>query len=447
MKTIVTLATTLGCAILIASSAIGQVLFEENFSYTPASSLNGQGGWSAHSGAGTNPPQITSGGLSYTGYASSGIGNAVSFTTNGEDNNRPFLTFPNGIASGSVYYSLMVKLDSVATTGDYFFHLYKSSTIFTARIFAKRAANANIRFGIGRSSTAANIAYSDSIYTTGTTHLLVVKYTVIAGATNDTVALWINPTLGGLEPSPTVLESSVDRTTVDVDTVYGVAVRQGTAANAPIGSVDGIRVGQTWNDAPLPVQISSFTGTALAANTVRLNWTTMSEVNNYGFFVEKRSDSESGFTEIPNSFIAGHGTTNLPQHYTYTDNTVSAGRWEFRLRQVDLDGSTHYTEPIHVDVVTGVSENAPHVFALQQNYPNPFNPETQIRFSVENTGRATMHVYNLIGQEVATLFDGIAEAGRLYDVRLSGAKLTSGVYFYKLESGKNSALKKLLLLK
>lgn len=248
VQEVIPLPRNLSRDVLVRTASNGTLLMTEDFEYTPGSNLNGLGGWNAHSGTGTNPPQITAGGLSYTGYVGSGIGNAVAFTTTGEDNNRPFATFPDGIASGSLYYALMVRLDSVAATGDYFFHLNKGATTFTARIFARRAANGNIRFGIGKSSTIGNIAFSDSIYTVGTTYLLAVKYTVIAGATNDTVALWVNPPIGGAEPEPTVLQSAADRATADLDTVYGVALRQGTASNAPIGRVDGIRVGSTWED-------------------------------------------------------------------------------------------------------------------------------------------------------------------------------------------------------
>lgn len=98
--------------------------------------------------------------------------------------------------------------------------------------------------------------------------------------------------------------------------------------------------------------------------------------------------------------------------------------------------------------MTAVNEgSAPKVFALAQNYPNPFNPETQIKFTVASTGNATLRVYNLIGQEVATLFNGVAEAGQYYNVKLNGSNLTSGVYFYKLESSGKSDLKKFMLLK
>lgn len=89
----------------------------------------------------------------------------------------------------------------------------------------------------------------------------------------------------------------------------------------------------------------------------------------------------------------------------------------------------------------------PSRFSLDQNYPNPFNPETNIKFSVEQTGRATLEIFNLLGQKVATLFDNVVEAGYYQTVRFNGANLASGMYFYRLQSGKKSELKKLILLR
>ena len=196
----------------------------------------------------------------------------------------------------------------------------------------------------------------------------------------------------------------------------------------------------------LPVQLVSFTG-VFVNNAVRLNWRTLSEINNYGFYVQRRAESGEQFVDVPNSFVAGHGTTNEPHDYTFTDNTVSAGSWQYRLKQVDLDGTIHFTEPINVSSPTSVKELAPIEFALKQNYPNPFNPETNVKFSVEQTGRATLEIYNLLGQKVATLFDDDVEAGYYQTVKLNGSNLASGVYLYRLQSGKKSDLKKFMLLK
>jgi hypothetical protein len=183
------------------------------------------------------------------------------------------------------------------------------------------------------------------------------------------------------------------------------------------------------------------------ASLVRLNWSTVSEINNYGFYVQRKGAKETGFVELPGSFIAGHGTTNEPQQYSFTDRPPAAGVYYYRLRQVDLDGSEQFSEAVQAGMTTSVVELAPKEFRLMQNYPNPFNPEAEVKFSVENTGRATLRVYNTIGQEVATLFDDVAEAGRYYRVKMNGSQLASGVYFYRLQSAEKSDLRKMILLK
>jgi len=198
---------------------------------------------------------------------------------------------------------------------------------------------------------------------------------------------------------------------------------------------------------PLPIQLSSFTGIYISANSVQLDWITITEVNNYGFFVERRSVNEQNFVELPNSFITGHGTTLIPHHYTYADNSAHGETWYYRLRQVDLDGSVHYTDQILVSTVTSVSHEVPAEFSLHQNYPNPFNPSTIIRFSVETQGLATLTLYNLLGQEITTLFSGTVGPQQLYSVRLDGSTLPTGTYFYSLESGDWTSLKKMILSK
>ncbi len=209
----------------------------------------------------------------------------------------------------------------------------------------------------------------------------------------------------------------------------------------------------TWSDwaigngnNPLPIQLSSFTGT-FVNNAVRLNWSTASEVSNYGFHVQRRVVGSTEWNEISGSFIAGHGTTNTPQHYSFTDNAVVSGSLQYRLKQVDLDGSIHFTEPIQVEVLTGVKEVAPIEFALMQNYPNPFNPSTEIQFSVEGTSRAVLRLYNMLGQQVGLLFDDVAEAGTYYRVKVDGSSLASGMYMYQLESGSKHQLRKMILIK
>jgi hypothetical protein len=100
-------------------------------------------------------------------------------------------------------------------------------------------------------------------------------------------------------------------------------------------------------------------------------------------------------------------------------------------------------------VISGIVDGmtAPMEFKLMQNYPNPFNPSTTIAFSVEHTGRATLEIYNILGQRIGTLLDGVVEAGKYHLVHFNGQGLPSGVYLYRLQSGSKNELKKLLLLK
>jgi hypothetical protein len=96
--------------------------------------------------------------------------------------------------------------------------------------------------------------------------------------------------------------------------------------------------------------------------------------------------------------------------------------------------------------VSPPAQELPHKFSLEQNYPNPFNPTTSIRFSIPEAGHVSLNVYNLIGQRVATLADGVFAPGA-YSVQFRGESLGSGIYFYKLETGTATAVRKLTLLK
>jgi hypothetical protein len=174
----------------------------------------------------------------------------------------------------------------------------------------------------------------------------------------------------------------------------------------------------------------------------------LSEINNYGFEVQKRAAQSDGeFQTIPGVFIPGHGTTNLPHHYSYVDHPVGATALFYRLKQIDLDGSLHYSDPIRVDIATSVEENAaPAEFSLGQNYPNPFNPSTEIGFRVAAFGFVKLRVFDMLGREVATLVNREMAPGS-YSVTLDGSKLASGLYVYKLEAGQFRDSKRLLLLR
>lgn len=204
---------------------------------------------------------------------------------------------------------------------------------------------------------------------------------------------------------------------------------------------------QSISGVPLPIQLSGFTATILNQNQVRLDWTTLTETNNYGFEVQKSQGNQNNYQTILNSFIPGHGTTIEPHSYSYIDNSASVGMWYYRLKQIDLDGAVHFSEGIQVDVLTGVNEKPlPKEFALDQNYPNPFNPATNIEYAVPRESRVQLVVYNVLGQQVATLVDEVKSAG-YYTAPFNATSFSSGLYFYRMNAGKMSFLKKMMLVK
>ena len=197
---------------------------------------------------------------------------------------------------------------------------------------------------------------------------------------------------------------------------------------------------------PVPIQLASFTGRVTTSGAVLLEWMTISEINNYGFEVQRHGEGEP-FVSLPGVFIPGHGTTIEPHHYSYTDATVVPGPWWYRLKQIDLDGSVSYSPEVTVNTLTNVgSGERPAKFSLDQNYPNPFNPTTTIKYSTGNSGRVVLRLYDVYGQQVATLVDQVQGPGD-HSVDLDAHHLASGVYYYSLDAGTWGAMKKLVLLK
>jgi hypothetical protein len=201
------------------------------------------------------------------------------------------------------------------------------------------------------------------------------------------------------------------------------------------------------NDGALPIQLASFSTSVVRDNDVEVTWKTVSETNNYGFEVYRKRDGTDDWLKI--AFVNGHGTTLVPQSYSYLDQSVPFGTYYYRIKQIDLDGKSETlptgtpSEP-EMEVTVGVTPGA---FVLAQNYPNPFNPTTTVEFTVPQNGFATLKVYNVLGQEVATLFEGSSEAGKINTVRFDASNLTSGLYFYTLRTAGKVETKRMLLLK
>jgi len=198
--------------------------------------------------------------------------------------------------------------------------------------------------------------------------------------------------------------------------------------------------------APLPIELVSFTARAdQSAGGVVLDWVTLTETNNYGFEIERKGSGESDFSLVPNGFVVGHGTTVKSQHYSFTDASVPSGTQWYRLKQIDLDGTVSYIDPVSVEVLAA-TEDGTAGFSLNQNYPNPFNPMTGIRYRVSTTSLVTLVVYDVLGREVGMLVNETKAPGS-YEASFDATGLASGVYLYTLQAAGFVQTRKMLLVR
>jgi len=196
-----------------------------------------------------------------------------------------------------------------------------------------------------------------------------------------------------------------------------------------------------YEESLLPVELSSFSA-SIIGSTVNLNWKTETEVNNYGFDIERKEGtrlSEVGtFEKI--GFIQGNGNSNSPKYYSFEDNNLTAGKFSYRLKQIDTDGQFEYSKVIEVDL------GAPMKYELSQNYPNPFNPITTIHFSLPESGNVKLILYNTLGQEVRSIVNEYKDSGT-HIINFNASGLSSGAFIYKLTAGTFSMTRKMIVIK
>jgi hypothetical protein len=190
------------------------------------------------------------------------------------------------------------------------------------------------------------------------------------------------------------------------------------------------------SDLTLPVELSYFTCNVLG-NNVLLNWSTQTEKNSYIFNIERKSGS-SHWESIGS--IKASVLSNSPKQYSYSDNKLQSGKYLFRLKMIDNDGTFEYSKTIEAEIAF------PKNFELSQNYPNPFNPGTVISYSLPLASYIKLIVYNTLGQTIKVLESGYKAAGN-YSINFNASDLPGGIYFYKLEAGQFSQIKKMMLIK
>ncbi|MCR4417171.1 MAG: T9SS type A sorting domain-containing protein [Ignavibacteria bacterium] len=196
------------------------------------------------------------------------------------------------------------------------------------------------------------------------------------------------------------------------------------------------------SDQPLPVELNTL-NIIKTFDYILLRWSTATEVNNYGWEIERSKIDK--FTQRPSTwktigFVKGSGNSNSPKEYSFIDKDVLYGEYAYRLKQIDIDGSSTYSEELRV-----FAGKKPEVYELKA-YPNPFNPTTTIRFSLPEGGILKLSIYDALGRFVETLVDDQRDAG-IYEFEYNASKLSSGIYFTILQVNNIRVVNKLQLIK
>lgn len=191
---------------------------------------------------------------------------------------------------------------------------------------------------------------------------------------------------------------------------------------------------------PLPVELSSFEAIQTEKG-ILLKWRTETEVNNYGFDVERAKES-NGKIQVWNKigFVEGHGNSNVSKNYSFTDNPGTGSKCYYRLKQIDSDGQFKYSDVISIEL------KIPDRFMLYQNFPNPFNPATSITYNLPADEFVSVKIFDVLGDEVATLVNNHQKAGS-YTVKFDGSRYASGIYILRLNSGNFNSNIKMILMK
>jgi hypothetical protein len=231
--------------------------------------------------------------------------------------------------------------------------------------------------------------------------------------------------------------SKVDSIPVTGHVYYDIRIARNGNSVWACGTTGIIRRGTI---ASTPVELTSFNAN-INNSIVNLNWNTATETNNRGFEIQRKSTTNDFITV---AFVNGNGTATKPNNYSWSERLLS-GIYSYRLKQVDYNGKFEYSKSVEVVVV-------PKNFSLEQNFPNPFNPSTIIRYNVPVESSINIRVFNSLGENVREFNIGSRQPG-FYDLTFNSNGLTSGVYFYTIQTasidGKQNFTdtKKMMLLK
>lgn len=217
-----------------------------------------------------------------------------------------------------------------------------------------------------------------------------------------------------------------------IPTVSGALSPQGVVFNIIQNYIES-------NGGQLPVELASFTS-SVDNRKVTLNWSTASEENNSGFSIERKPNSSTVWSSVGS--VNGAGNSNTVKNYTFTDNNLATGKYNYRLKQIDYNGNFEY-----FNLSNEVNIGVPNKFALSQNYPNPFNPTTNINYDLPFDSKVMIKIFDITGREVSEVVNQVQPAG-YYSFNFNASALSSGVYFYQInaDGGNQSFVKTLKMM-
>ena len=246
------------------------------------------------------------------------------------------------------------------------------------------------------------------------THILVIREAPVAGASDDMTISWDLPShVSG------ILRENGDGPTISVMAGVGSATVQ---TDAILGSI-AVQMDISYTDIPdgiLPVELTSFISRVEDGRAV-LHWETASETNNAGFDVQQRVNGE--YRSI--GYVNGRGTTTEKQRYTFRTRQLAAGSHDFRLKQIDFDGTFAYSQVVSASIaLVGAVE-------MEKPYPDPFNPQTQFTMTIAREQNVTVAVYDMQGRHIQTLHQGALSPSEAHLFTFEASNLPSGRYFIR----------------
>ncbi len=418
-----------------ASLNYSQLILEENFDYTVGDSLSWHG-WTIYK-QGAGGILIEDYNLTFLNYPSIS-GNSIKIDTSGVDYYR---SLNYVYETGTFYLTFLVNVQqaTAAQLGSAIIGFANNSTsspFMAGKLFLKKYDTSSFLFGI--SKTTDTVKFIDTPYSYNVTYLIVIKYILNSGAGNDRVSLFVfDNEIPQTEPEPAIrIDSAAGNEPTNISVV---ALRQDITTNKAY--IDGIRVSTSWSEAPLPVEMAFFKARSID-NKIILSWETVTELNNYGFEVERFNCSgNSDWQKI--GFVQGHGNSYSPKFYYFEDKPENGIKFRYRLKQIDFDGTFKYYESDPVEL----NQES---YAELKVYPNPFNSEAYIKYFIpgnENESKfVKLAIYSVNGELVEIITEKYVYPG-YYTVYINSANYSSGVYFVVLSTDDYFATSKCTILK